>query len=299
MPSFGCEIRIRLRSLLSAGVLVAAALGVLVIAPADAAITSVSPGSRSVPEGSFTQISVSVTTDQAAVGSGGCSGPVTISGGGAGPTVQFLVTVPASTPVGSYGCSFADGTPQTGSFTVTVVEAAPTTTTTSTTQPPTTTTTQAPTTTTTRPPTTTTTQSPTTTVTTTTQPPTTTTSTLVPSAIGPTDGTSSGPILPWPLIAVGAVAVGLGALLVFRRRGRGPVAPARATPGFVIAWDRRRERRRLRSQAKARRSQSRIGLWWRTSGPVARYRDWRSARGASRDVRRQIEERQRMRRDAG
>ena len=118
--------------------------------PAGAQITSVSPGSRSVPQGTFAQISVSVTTDQAAVASGGCSGPVTISGGGAGPTAGFTVTVPATTALGSYSCSFTDGT-DSASFTVNVVEPPPTTTTSSTT-----TTTQAPTT--TRPPTTTTTR---------------------------------------------------------------------------------------------------------------------------------------------
>ena len=98
-----------------------------------------------------------------------------------------------------------------------------------------------------------------------------------------------------PVVAVGVAFTALAAVgIVAFGRSRRPATAA--TPAFILAWERRSERRRVRSQQKARRSTSRIGVWWRTSGPVASYRDWRSARNADRALRRQIEERQRLNR---
>lgn len=83
----------------------------------------------------------------------------------------------------------------------------------------------------------------------------------------------------------------VGGVVAFFRRRR-PIGAT--TPGFVLAFDRNREKRRVSTQSRGSRGTP-ISVWWRTSGPVATYNDWRSSRGAEKTIRRQIEERKRLR----
>jgi hypothetical protein len=94
------------------------------------------------------------------------------------------------------------------------------------------------------------------------------------------------------LIAGGAglLALLFGAVAFFRRRR--PIGAS--TPGYVLAFDHNREKRRVSTQSRRSRGTP-LSVWWRTSGPVATYQDWRSSRGAEKTIRRQIEERKRLR----
>jgi hypothetical protein len=289
-----------------AGVLV---LFVATTLPVSAAITSVSPGSAHVlPGGS---VGVSVTTDQAAnVALAGGSAPnVSVSPqAGAGPTVRFTFVAFSTAIPGTYRYTFTDGA-GTGSFTLivdaptvtTITTAPPTTTATTKPKPTTTTTTRAATTTTVPPatttteppPTTTSTLPPTTTSTTTTLPPTTTSSTLVPAGIAVLGegGDGGGTNLPFGWIGGGGVlfaALVAGGIVAVRRWG----APA---SGAMLAMRQRSERRRVAHVPRSG-GASRVSLWWRTSGPLVSFREWRSSRSASATMRRQLEERDRLRR---
>jgi hypothetical protein len=94
------------------------------------------------------------------------------------------------------------------------------------------------------------------------------------------------------LILGGAAALALlGGIFAFFRSRR-PIGAS--TPGVVLAFDHNREKRRVSSQSRRSRGTP-ISVWWRTSGPVATYHDWRSSRGAEKTIRRQIEERKRLR----
>jgi hypothetical protein len=62
----------------------------------------------------------------------------------------------------------------------------------------------------------------------------------------------------------------------------------------VVAWQRNRERRRVSRTGRGSKSSS-IALWWQTSGPAAAWHDRQSSRRAEKNIRRQIEERQRLR----
>lgn len=307
--------------------IVAIALGIALLGIAlPAAATINAPGSASVLPGGST--SVNVTTDATTIGvSGGGSGISVAPSSGTGPTVRFSFTAGTSAAPGSYGYVFFDDAGGTGSFTL-IVDTPPTTTTeapTTTTQAPTTTT-QPPATTTTRPattttrPTTTTTSSTTTTLavtttrptttttssttTTTTIPPTTTTSTLIPAGIVAVDGGSGGGGSggggglngPFVWFGGGAALFALalaGAYVLWSRRR--PTYGA-TTPGFVLAWRQRRERRKIRKPSQTSKSAG-FSYWWHTAGPVVSYHEWRASRHAGKTVRRQIEERQRLRRD--
>jgi hypothetical protein len=66
------------------------------------------------------------------------------------------------------------------------------------------------------------------------------------------------------------------------------------TPGVVLAWRQRRERDRVAKPAHTNRTAG-FSYWWRTSGPIVSYHEWRASRHAGKTVRRQIEERQRLR----
>ncbi|MEA3503191.1 MAG: hypothetical protein U9R47_10480 [Actinomycetota bacterium] len=88
------------------------------------------------------------------------------------------------------------------------------------------------------------------------------------------------------------IALALSALLVLWSRRR-PTYGA-ATPGLVLAWRNRSERRRVEKQRSPGRSAG-FNNWWHTSGPVVSYREWKSSRHAGRTVQRQIEERRRLR----
>jgi hypothetical protein len=305
----------RARSRVAFGGFAALAISLLffIAPPAQAALQA--PGSRSVAPGSA--VSVTVTTDQAGIALTGADPPgVTVAPrNGTGPSVTFTFTALTTATPGSYSFTFTDGqssSPFTLTVTVpppttttttapptttttappatTTTTRAPTTTTTTTEPPTTTTTTEPPTTTTTAPPTTTTTQAPTTT--TTTVPPTTTTTTLVPAIIDAGGETGEGGGPPFGLILGGAAALALlGGIFAFFRSRR-PIGAS--TPGVVLAFDHNREKRRVSSQSRRSRGTP-ISVWWRTSGPVATYHDWRSSRGAEKTIRRQIEERKRLR----
>lgn len=298
--------------------LVAAATAILLsgIVPAVAQITSVSPGSAHVKPGN--SVGVTVTTDAGSVVLASGSAPG-VSVGQSGFTFTFTAFTTA-TP-GTYGYTFTDGA-STGSFTLIVDEPPATTTTTTvpptttTTRPPVATTTTRPATTTTRPTTTTTapttttsttstttttlapTTTTTTTSTTTTVPPTTTTSTLVPAAIvaiddGDEGGSSFGNPFVWFGGGAALFALALAGAYVLWSRRR-PTYGA-ATPGFVLAWRQRRERRKVSKPSQGSKTAG-LSYWWRTSGPVASYHDWRESHHAAKTVRQQIKDRQRLRR---
>lgn len=281
--------------------------------PAWAALSGA--GSASVVAGNAT--SVSITTDVPGGSifvSGGHTG-IAVSGGGTGPTVSFRFTVALSTAAGSYPYTFTDGQ-SAKPFTLNVT-AAPVTTTT--TQPPTTTTTQPPTTTTTRPatttttttvppetttttepPTTTTTVPPTTTTTepptTTTVPPTTTTSsTLVPASIAALGDSEGGNKLPLPWIggAVALLALIAGGAFIYSQR---KPAYGAASSGVVIAMKNRSHERKAKTLSRPSRGAG-LRNWWRTSGPVVSFHEWRSGRDATKSLNRKIEERRRLRGD--
>ncbi|HSJ70575.1 MAG TPA: hypothetical protein VLA29_02890 [Acidimicrobiia bacterium] len=122
--------------------------------------------------------------------------------------------------------------------------------------------------------------------------PPTTTTTLVPAIVdaGGDTGDSGGP--PIGLIAGGAGLLVLLAGAFAFVRSRRPIGAS--TPGIVLAFDHNREKRRVSTQSRRSRGTP-ISVWWRTSGPVATYHDWRSSRGAEKTIRRQIEERKRLR----
>jgi hypothetical protein len=110
------------------------------------------------------------------------------------------------------------------------------------------------------------------------------------------DGDDGGSGLGNPFLWFGGGAVLLamalaGAYAVSRRRQ--PTYGA-TTPGFVLAWRQRRERGRVAKPAHASRAAG-FSYWWRTSGPIVSYHEWRASRHAGKTVRRQIEERQRLR----
>lgn len=294
---------------------------------ADAQISSVSPGSARISPGS--SVSVTVTTDAGSVALASGSAPnVSVAQSG----FRFTFTAFTTATPGTYGYTFTDGE-STGSFTLTV-DPPPTTTTSSTTtttqastttRPPATTTTTRPTTTTTRRtttttrPTTTTTSSTTTTTTTTTLaptttaattttastssttttttiPPTTTTSTLIPAGIVALDGEggSSGPGVPFVWFGAGAalLAALLAGAYVIRSRQR-PTYGA-ATSSVMLAWRQRNERRKV-SRTSHTKPTAGLKHWWQTSGPIVAYHEWQASRHATKTVRRQIEERQRLR----
>jgi len=62
----------------------------------------------------------------------------------------------------------------------------------------------------------------------------------------------------------------------------------------VLAWRQRSERRKV-SRTSHTKSTAGLSYWWTTSGPVVSYHEWRATRHATKTVRRQIEERQRLR----
>jgi hypothetical protein len=269
-------------------------------------------GSAQVTAGGAT--GVTMTTDGATIGLGGGHGGISASpSSGAGPSVRFTFTVGSTVPAGSYGYTFFDNLGGSSSFSLIVAAAPPTTTTTApptTTQPPVTTTTTRPAvtttttevlettttvaeTTTTVAPTTTTTEPPPTT-TTTTIPPTTTTSTLVPAGLAaPADG-GGGTQIPIALFGGGGAAIlaaaAVGIFLV--RRGRPGYGAS--TPAMVLAWRRFGESRRTSTKQRSKKTRS-VGRWWNTAGPVIAYREWASRRHSTKTVRRQIEERNRLR----
>jgi hypothetical protein len=126
----------------------------------------------------------------------------------------------------------------------------------------------------------------------TTLPPTTTTSTLVPAAIAALGDDDDGSALPIGWLGAGLVLVALaigGGFIYSRRRP----AYGSATPGFLLAWRHRSEQRRAASLGRPSRTAA-IGNWWRTSGPLASYRDWKDAKDAARNLQRRIEERRRL-----
>ena len=293
------------------------------VSPASAAVSA--PGSASVLPGGAT--SVTATTDASTIGvSGGAGGISVAPSSGSGPNVRFSFTVGTSVAPGTYGYTFFDDAGGTSSFTL-IVDSPPATTTTSTTSttttttsPPAATTTTRPTTTTTRPTTTTTTTSttstttttvPTTTTsttsttttttaptTTTTAPTTTTTSTLVPAgivALGDSEG--GGGALGGPFVWFGGGAVLLALALAggYTLWSRRQPTYGAATPGFILAWSQRRERHKVQRTSHGSRRAS-FGTWWKTSGPVVNYQEWRGSRDAAKTVRRQIEDRKRLRR---
>jgi hypothetical protein len=250
--------------------------------PTWAAVTA--PGSANVLPGR--SVSVNVASDGSVVSVSNQPG---ISEGCSGSTPNFSCTFTAGSNLqpGSYPYTFFDDVGGTSGFTL-IVDTPPTTTTPPTTAPPTTTTTRPrPTTTTTQPPEETTTTSSTTTV-----PPTTTTSTLIPAAIaalGDDDLNSTFPIG----VAGGGMAllalVIAGTVVFLRRRP----AYGGVTPGFMVAWRNRREERRAATLRRPR-PLARLKSWWRVSGPVVSYQEWRSGRDAASDLQRRIEERRRL-----
>ena|GEM_PF-6667779 len=284
------------------------------VVPAWAALSGA--GSATVVAGNATSVSITTDVPGGSIGVSGSHGGIAVSGGGAGPTVTFRFTVALSTAAGSYPYTFTDGQ-SAKPFTLNVT-AAPVTTTT--TQPPTTTTTTTrPATTTTRPATTTTTEPPTTTTTTTTEPPTTTTtvppttttteppttttlppttttsSTLVPASIAALGDSEGGNELPLPWIGGAAALLALiagGAFIYSRRKP----AYGSASSGVVIAMKNRSQERKAKTLSRPSRGAG-LRNWWRTSGPVVSFHEWRSSRDATKSLNRKIEERRRLRGD--
>jgi len=283
--------------------------------PAWAAITG--PASAHVLPGA--SVGVNMTTDGTIVAINGSHSPIFVVRSGSAPTFRFTFTVPTSTTPGSYGYTFIDDAAGNRPFSLIVDVPATTTTTTqpppttTTTRPPTTTTTTRPptTTTTTRPPTTTTTEpleetttsltttttvpqtttiGPTTTSTTTTLP--TTTSTSVPSAIAAPDdgGTSSRIPIGWLGGGSALLILGIGGAFLYSRHRP---AYGSATPESLVAWRHLSKHRRAETLNRPSRT-SGLSNWWRTSGPLISYREWRSDRNAAKDLQRRIEERRRL-----
>ena len=279
------------------------------VLPAWAAIKSVSPGSATRQPNSSVGVNVSTDIAGGSVVVNGSAPGVVVTRTGSAPTFTFTFQIFTSAVPGTYTYTFLDGE-SLGSFTLTV-DVPPPTTTTSTTQPPTTTstttTTRAPTTTTTTtepppetttttvPPTTTTVPPTTSTTTTTTVPPTTTTTTLVPAAIaalGDDDTSSGAPIM---LLGGGLALLALligGGVMYSRRRP----AYGSAAPGFLLSWRHTFERRRTATLGRPARF-SGVRSWWRTSGPLVSFQEWRGGRNAAKDLQRRIEERRRLDRE--
>jgi hypothetical protein len=67
-----------------------------------------------------------------------------------------------------------------------------------------------------------------------------------------------------------------------------------STPAMVLAWRRFGERRRTSTKRRSKTTRS-VGRWWHTAGPVVAYRERASRRHSTKTVRRQIEERNRLR----
>jgi hypothetical protein len=280
--------------------------------PAHAVVSG--PGSAQVTAGGST--GATMTTDGATIGlAGGHAGISAGPSSGAGPSVRFTFTVGSTVAGGSYGYTFFDDLGGSKSFSLVVAAAPPTTTPpppptttpppptiTTTTRPEVTTTivevpettTTVPETTTTVATTTTTTTEPPPTTTTTTIPPTTTTSTLVPAGLAAPADDGGGTQIPIALFGVGGAAVlaavAVGIFLVQRGRpGYGA-----STPAMVLAWRQFGERRRTSTKRRSKKTRS-VGRWWSTAGPVIAYREWAALRQSTKLLRRQIEERNRLR----
>ncbi|MGB5567527.1 MAG: hypothetical protein WBN93_14515 [Acidimicrobiia bacterium] len=108
------------------------------------------------------------------------------------------------------------------------------------------------------------------------------------------DSDSRNTLVGFAAVAI-AFALMLGAFLAIRSQRR-PTYGAAATSGAMIGLRRRKEERKVTRQTRSSRGVG-IRSWWRTSGPVVAYHEWRATRHATKTVRRQIEERQRLRRE--
>ena len=256
------------RSLLIAGLMLVLVVGPIE-APAQAAITGVSPGSATVVAGVSSIVSTTATSDVGGVGAS-ASSPLQVIGVQGDCTVcKVTVQVFSTADPGTYNVAIFDAGGGRASFSVNVVEPATTTTT----EPPTTTTTEPPTT-------------------------TTTTSTLVPAAISALGDGDDGSTVPLVWLGGGAALLAAALLATYAFVSRRRPAYGAATPGFLLTWRRRNEQRRVTKRSRARRTTS-LGNWWRTSGPLVSFQEWKGSRQAARTMQRRIEERRRLHRKDG